>query len=66
MSQVDGIDNLVASRIVLKTSIENSRALASAFDSTGQRLEGMKQRLPSLEAAVRHVPRQKCTFVAIR
>ncbi|XP_011046518.1 PREDICTED: exocyst complex component EXO70A1 isoform X1 [Populus euphratica] len=66
MSQVDGIDNLVASRIVLKTSLENSRALASAFDSTGQRLEGMKQRLPFLEAAVKHVPRQKCKFVAIR
>ncbi|KAJ6358215.1 hypothetical protein OIU78_005946 [Salix suchowensis] len=52
MSQVDGIANLAASRMILKTSLENSRALASALDSTGQRLEGMKQRLPSLEAAV--------------
>ncbi|KAJ6720020.1 EXOCYST COMPLEX PROTEIN EXO70 [Salix viminalis] len=66
MSQVDGIANLAASRMILKTSLENSRALASALDSTGQRLEGMKQRLPSLEAAVRHVPRKKCTFAAIR
>ena len=63
---MDGIANLAASRMILKTSLENSRALASALDSTGQRLEGMKQRLPSLEAAVRHVPRKKCTFAAIR
>ncbi|CAK7325082.1 unnamed protein product [Dovyalis caffra] len=66
MSKVDDIDNLVAARIVLKSSLENSKALASALDSTGQRLEGMKQRLPSLEVAVRHVPRKKSTFFAIR
>jgi exocyst complex protein 7 len=66
MAPVDGIDNLSAARIVLKTSLENSRALASALDNTGQKLEGIKQRLPTLGAAVRHVPRQKCTFVAIR
>ncbi|KAJ6910178.1 exocyst complex component EXO70A1-like [Populus alba x Populus x berolinensis] len=66
MAPVDGIDNLSAARIVLKTSLENSRALASALDNTGQKLEGIKQRLPSLGAAVRHVPRQKCIFVAIR
>ncbi|KAF9676465.1 hypothetical protein SADUNF_Sadunf08G0004800 [Salix dunnii] len=66
MTPVGGVDILSAARIVLKTSLENSRALASALDNTGQRLEGIKQRLPSLGAAVRNVPRQKCTFVEIR
>lgn len=63
---MDGIENLVAARSLLKSSLENSRALSSALDNTAEGLKGINQELSSLEAEIRTIPVQKCTFVAIR
>lgn len=45
------MDNLVAARHLLESSLQKSRAFASALDEMGLRLEMISQRLPSLEAA---------------
>ncbi|EEF34095.1 protein binding protein, putative [Ricinus communis] len=65
MAEVKAIDNLVAARTLLTTNLQNSRAMASDLDKTGKRLEEMRQRLPSLEAA-RNTLLQKCRFSAIK
>ncbi|CAN0880507.1 Exocyst complex component EXO70A1 [Linum grandiflorum] len=58
--------NLLSSRsALLKASLENSRAIASALHQTGEKLDRISQSLPSLEAAARPFPAQKCTFAAI-
>ncbi|CAN1305977.1 Exocyst complex component EXO70A1 [Linum perenne] len=56
---------LSAKSAALKATLENSRALASALDRTGQKLDRIGQSLPGLEAAARPFPAQKCTFAAI-
>lgn len=65
MAEEDGHEKLVAARDLLKTSLESSRALAAAVDDVGKNLEGMSQRMPSLETAVGHMPMQMHTFVSI-
>ncbi|KAL6335759.1 hypothetical protein AAG906_039522 [Vitis piasezkii] len=54
-----------AARMFLKTSLEKSRTVASALEKTGPRLEEIKQRLSSLEAAVRPLRAQKCSLAAV-
>ncbi|KAH7564906.1 hypothetical protein JRO89_XS09G0063700 [Xanthoceras sorbifolium] len=66
MAEMVGIKNIVAARTLLNTSLERSRALAMELDKTGPRLEQIKQRLPSLEAAVTFMRMRKCSFVAVR
>lgn len=64
MANVKGIEHLVAARKLLKTSLEKSRAFASALDEMGPRLDTMNQRLPYLEAAARSISVRKSTFTA--
>ncbi|XWS20634.1 hypothetical protein CRYUN_Cryun31cG0119500 [Craigia yunnanensis] len=66
MAEVESFDNLLASRRLLKTSIENSRALALALDKTEPRLVEIDKKLVFLEAAIRPSPFKNCTFAAIR
>ncbi|KAG0479457.1 hypothetical protein HPP92_010315 [Vanilla planifolia] len=54
-SDAKGLSRLVAARRSLRASLERSRALASALDHAGPRLEEIQHRLPSLEAAVRPI-----------
>ncbi|CAB4302520.1 unnamed protein product [Prunus armeniaca] len=66
MADVESFEKLKATQQLLKASLEKSTALSSAIDETGSRLEGMKQRLPSVEAAMRPITMQKCGYSAIR
>ncbi|KAI5336397.1 hypothetical protein L3X38_015664 [Prunus dulcis] len=66
MADVESFEKLKATQQLLKASLEKSTALSSAIDETGSRLEGMKQRLPSLEAAMRPITMQRCGYSAIR
>lgn len=66
MAEVESIENLVLARQLLQTSLEKSRALASALDKMGPRLEKINQRLPSLEATARSISMQQCAFAGIR
>ena len=65
MAEVDSFQNLLAARMFLKTSLEKSRTVASGLEKTGPRLEEIKQRLSSLEAAVRPLRAQKCSLAAV-
>ncbi|XP_010247416.1 PREDICTED: exocyst complex component EXO70A1 [Nelumbo nucifera] len=65
MASLKNIENLVAARKSLKTSLEKSKALAFALEKAGPRLEEINQRLPSLEAAVRPIRAQKEALVAV-
>ncbi|KAL5699643.1 hypothetical protein ACHQM5_030518 [Ranunculus cassubicifolius] len=64
-SGVKRIENLLAARKSLKSSLEKSKALGYALEKTGPRLEEISQRLPSLEAAVRPIRAQKEALVAV-
>ncbi|XP_057949725.1 exocyst complex component EXO70A1-like [Malania oleifera] len=66
MAEVEGIQNLVAARNFLKSSLEKSKALASAIEKTGPRLEEIHQRLPALEAAFQPILVQMRALVAVR
>lgn len=66
MAEVESFENLLACRKLLKTSIENSTALALALDKTKPRLAEIDQKLALLEAAIRPSPSKNCTFSAIR
>lgn len=66
MAEVDSIDNLLAARNFLNASLEKSRVLAGALDKTGPRLEEIKTRLSSLEAAFKSIPMRKCSLGAVR
>ncbi|KAF5726812.1 exocyst subunit EXO70 family protein [Tripterygium wilfordii] len=66
MADVDTIDDLVSARNLLSIGLEKSRAIASALQNTGSRLDVMNQRLPSLEAAFRPNPVAKCAFASLR
>ncbi|XVE91070.1 hypothetical protein DITRI_Ditri20bG0126500 [Diplodiscus trichospermus] len=66
MAEVESFHKLLATRSLLKTSMENSRALAMALDKTGPRLAEIDKRLVVMEAAIRPSPRKNCTFSAIR
>eukprot|EP00268_Persea_americana_P048050 TRINITY_DN5046_c0_g1_i2.p1 TRINITY_DN5046_c0_g1~~TRINITY_DN5046_c0_g1_i2.p1 ORF type:complete len:677 (+),score=118.29 TRINITY_DN5046_c0_g1_i2:492-2522(+) len=59
------IETLVAARRSLKQSLEKSRALGSALERAGPRLDEIHQRLPSLEAAVRPIRAQKEALAAV-
>ncbi|KAK9282255.1 hypothetical protein L1049_005169 [Liquidambar formosana] len=65
MAEVESIENLVAARMFLKTSLEKSRALASALEKTGPRLQKISQKLPSLEATIRPLYARKCALLAV-
>ncbi|KAJ4718746.1 Exocyst subunit Exo70 family protein [Melia azedarach] len=60
------LERLVAVRELLNSSLEKSRALDLGLDKTGQRLDEIKERLPSLEDDFRCLPMQKCSYVAVR
>lgn len=66
MAEGDSIESLLAARKLLNNSLEKSRALALAIDKTGSRLEEIKERLPSSEAAFRCFSMQKCSFNVVR
>ncbi|RWR91475.1 exocyst complex component EXO70A1 [Cinnamomum micranthum f. kanehirae] len=59
------IETLVEARRSLKQSLEKSRALGSALERAGPRLDEIHQRLPSLEAAVRPIRAQKGALAAV-
>ena len=65
MADTDSFQNLVAARTLLRTSLEKSITLASALEKTGPRLEEIKQRLPSLEAAVHPLRARKWCISAV-
>ncbi|KAA8540173.1 hypothetical protein F0562_024264 [Nyssa sinensis] len=65
MTESESIDNLVAAREFLKSSLERSRELAFAIDKSVPRLEEINQSLPSLEAAIKAIER-KCSLFTIR
>jgi len=58
-------ENLEAARKCLATSLETSSAIASALDESGSRLELLNQRYLSLQASLRPISMQKCSFVNI-
>ncbi|KAL9316533.1 hypothetical protein ACSQ67_017534 [Phaseolus vulgaris] len=58
-------ENLEAARKRLTTSLETSRIIASALDESGSRLELLNQRYLSLQASLRPISTQKCSFVNI-
>ncbi|KAK7372152.1 hypothetical protein VNO80_05522 [Phaseolus coccineus] len=58
-------ENLEAARKCLTTSLETSSAIASALDESGSRLELLNQRYLSLQASLRPISTQKCSFVNI-
>ncbi|CAJ1970691.1 unnamed protein product [Sphenostylis stenocarpa] len=58
-------ENLEAARKCLTTSLETSSAIAAALDESGSRLELLNQRYLSLEASLRPISMQKCSFVNI-
>ncbi|KAJ6697681.1 EXOCYST SUBUNIT EXO70 FAMILY PROTEIN [Salix purpurea] len=60
----DRIENLIAARKSLKLSLEKSKSLGLALKKAGPILDEMKQRLPSLEAAVRPIRAEKEALVA--
>ncbi|XVF23220.1 hypothetical protein REPUB_Repub13aG0018100 [Reevesia pubescens] len=66
MAEVESFDNLLASRKLLETSLENSRALTLALHKTGPRLDEIDKKLVFLEAAIRPSPSKNCTFITIR
>ncbi|TKY64681.1 Exocyst complex component EXO70A1 [Spatholobus suberectus] len=57
--------DLDAVRKCLSTSLETSRAIASALDESGSRLELLNQRYLSLQASLRPMSMQNCSFVNI-
>ncbi|XP_050101892.1 exocyst complex component EXO70A1-like [Malus sylvestris] len=66
MADVESFENLKAAQKLLKASMEQSTALSSEIDEASSRLDGMKQRLSSLEAAIRPAATQKCGYFAMR
>ncbi|KAJ1409986.1 Exocyst complex component Exo70 [Sesbania bispinosa] len=58
-------ENLEAIRKYLTTSLETSIAIASALDESGSRLELLNHRCLSLQASLRPISMQKCSFVDI-
>ncbi|XP_059641323.1 exocyst complex component EXO70A1-like [Cornus florida] len=64
MAQLGNIENLIAARELLTSSLEKSKHLASAIDKTGRKLEEINQRLPSLEAAIKTLA-SKCSLSEI-
>ena len=66
MTEGDSIESLLAARKLLNSSLDKSRAVALALGKTGSRLEEIKERLPSSEAAFRCFSMQKCSFVVVR
>ncbi|KAM1716974.1 hypothetical protein ACFX11_024872 [Malus domestica] len=66
MADDESFENLKAARKLLKASMEQSSALSSAINEVGLKVERMKERLPSLEAAIRPVGTRKCGLFAMR
>lgn len=58
MADIESMDNLEATRLYLKSSLEKSGAIASALHESGSRLELLNQKCQSLEATLT----QKCSF----
>ncbi|XP_027939851.1 exocyst complex component EXO70A1 [Vigna unguiculata] len=58
-------ENLEAARKCLTASLETSSAIASALDESGSRLELLNQRYLGLQASLRPISMQKCSFVNI-
>ncbi|KAK2969953.1 hypothetical protein RJ640_008293 [Escallonia rubra] len=59
------MEDLLAAREILKSSLEKSRDVASAINKIGPTLEEMNRRLPSLEAAIKLMA-GKCAIYGIR
>ncbi|PRQ51937.1 putative exocyst complex component Exo70, cullin repeat-like-containing domain-containing protein [Rosa chinensis] len=66
MADVESVENLRAAQKILRASLEKSTAISSKLDEIGPRLEDIRQRLPSLEAAIRPSSMQKCSYFGIR
>lgn len=66
MADVEIVENLKAAQKILRASLEKSSAISSKLDEIEPRLEDIRQRLPSLEAAIRPISMQKCGYFAIR
>ncbi|XP_061355964.1 exocyst complex component EXO70A1-like [Gastrolobium bilobum] len=65
MVDMESTENLEAARKFLTTSLETSSAIASALDESGSRLELLNQRCLSMQASLRFISMQKCSFVNI-
>lgn len=63
MDEMEATGKLVAARQLLKTSLKQSRDIASALANAGPRLRDKAQRLTSLKAEL--VPIQKCNSVVV-
>lgn len=59
------LENLVSATKSLKASLEKSRALGFALQKAGPRFEEIRQRLPTLEAAVRPIRADKEALAAV-
>ncbi|KAL5176641.1 Exocyst complex component EXO70A1 [Glycine soja] len=59
------MESLEAARKCLTTSLETSSAIASALDESRSRLQLLNQRYLSLQASLRPISKQKCSFVNI-
>ncbi|KAL6144286.1 hypothetical protein ACLB2K_054981 [Fragaria x ananassa] len=66
MANVGSLENLQAAQKILRASLKKYSAISSKLDEMGPRLDDIRQRLPSLEAAIRPFSRQKCSHFAIR
>ncbi|XP_050381746.1 exocyst complex component EXO70A1 [Argentina anserina] len=66
MADVEYVKNLQAARKILRASLEKSSAISSKLDEIGPRLEDIRRRLPTLEAAIKPFSMQKCSYFAIR
>ncbi|KAL2493063.1 exocyst subunit exo70 family protein G1 [Abeliophyllum distichum] len=53
MAELEGMENLVSAREILKGSLEKSRDIAFEINKIGPRLEKTNQSLPFLEAAIK-------------
>lgn len=62
---MEGLDNLLAAREILKSSIEKSRNLGIAVDKTGSRLNQISHNLASLQGNIKDIA-SKCAVYEIR
>ena len=62
---MENMESLEAARKCLTTSLETSSAIASALDESRSRLQLLNQRYLSLQASLRPISKQKCSFVNI-
>ncbi|KAH7515350.1 hypothetical protein FEM48_Zijuj10G0017200 [Ziziphus jujuba var. spinosa] len=66
MSEVESIDNIEAARQFLRVSLEKTKELSTKLDGTGSKLEEINQRLPSLEASIKSIPKNENLYLSLR